>query len=177
MRLSIRTLLLTAPLWTLAACQTPSASSADMVPQDLVALKTIDGAVRIEAIGTGGMGWSERVSASNLRDAVRQGVLSSGLFTAVANEGPADWILAVSVAEVSDPEPDLFPEVEATLVWRLSDGTGDRIFWEHTVQSEGEADPQDHLDYVQREAIATGRAIAANLAEGLEALSKLDLVR
>tara|TARA_R110002096_G_scaffold79532_6_gene186735 strand:- start:82 stop:531 length:450 start_codon:yes stop_codon:yes gene_type:complete len=145
-----------------------------MLPIGLVIDQKLDGVVRIEAEGSGGMGFgNERVSASNLETATRQAVLDSGLFRAVSDSSDCDYVLKVRVAKLSDPEPDLFPEVEAAMVWRMTNAAGDRVLWEHTIQTTGKADPDDHLDYQARESIATGRAVAKNLAQGIERISKL----
>ena len=175
----MRTWIPTALLSTLAlASCTATTSSTDMIPSDMVVEQGMEGSVRLETRGTGdGMGLGERVSGGNLRDALRQAILSCGLFPSVTSGPDAAWTLNVSVAEVTNPEADLFPKVRATLVWRLSDGSGQRVFWEQTIQTEGEADPQDDLDYMKREAVAAGRAIAENLRQGLERLSKLDPIR
>ena len=119
-----------------ASCSAPTASSTDMLPIGLVIDQKLDGVVRIEAEGSGGMGFgNERVSASNLETATRQAVLDSGLFRAVSDSSDCDYVLKVRVAKLSDPEPDLFPEVEAAMVWRMTNAAGDRVLWEHTIQT------------------------------------------
>jgi hypothetical protein len=157
------------------SCGAPTASSTDMLPIGLVIDQKLDGTVLLEAEGYGGMAFSERVSSDNLETALRQAILDSGLFGAVANSGETNYVLMVRMAKLSDPEPDLFPEVEAAMVWRMTNGAGDRVLWEHTIQTKGTATPEDHIDYQVRESVATGRAIAKNLAQGIERISKLQL--
>jgi len=175
MRISTLTVATLALVSLAASCNAPTASSTDMLPIGVMIDQKLDGAVRIEAEGSGGMAFSERVSSYNLETALRQAVLDSGLFRAVVDSGETDWVLKVRVAKLSNPDPDLFPEVDAAIVWRMTNGAGDRVLWEHTIQSVGKANPDDNLDYQVRESIATGRAIAENLAEGIERISKLQL--
>ena len=167
--------LLALPLLLCAACTT--VESVNLVPSRVAVARQHAGTLHVEAQGTDrswGVG-PRRVSAEDLAQAVTAAVLESELFAAVGPLAGADWRLSVSIAELTDPEAGLDMEVVATLRWRLTDATGTTVRWEAPITTEAIARPDDALDFGDRERIATERALAENLRQGIERLGELEL--
>lgn len=158
----------------LPACTT--VQSVELVPRRVEVARTHPGTVSLEASGSGrsyGLG-ARRVRGEDLEEALRAAILESELFLGVAPEESGDWHLELSVTSLSNPEPSLDMEVEALLLWRLTDSTG-VIRWEAPIRTSEESGPDDALDFGHRRRIATERALAANIARGLETIGALGL--
>ncbi|MEM8713220.1 MAG: hypothetical protein AAGG01_19930, partial [Planctomycetota bacterium] len=145
-----------------------------MVPASTVRAEAPQaGTVRIDASGSTRQGFIGRrlVESEALEAAVRESVLSAGLFDEVVNSGSADRILSVTVDRIDEPEIGLDMTCEVALRWRLMSGDGVRTFWEEVITTKETITTYNEMDSSKRGMRSIEAALRSNLKRGIVRLS------
>ena len=148
-------------------------SSSRMVPETVTAVDARGGTVKIDAEGSGRQAFIGRplVKTEALQSAVRETVLSSGLFGEVIDVGDADQILAVTVDRIDEPEIGLDMTCEVALRWRLMSGDRSRTIWEEVITTKETITSYEEVDSSKRGQMAIETALRANMMRGVVRLS------
>ncbi len=131
----------------------------------------------IQLLASRGMG--KELRQEDFVEAVRLSVSKRRLFSEIASQEEADYLLLASVYDMSlnvvDKVMGYALEYTVTARWRLLDAeTGEELFCED-IRTPGFASIGDAFNGVTRNTIARERAARNNIVEGLEKISALDL--
>ena len=152
-------------------CSTVSSSL--MVPDNVRIERALGGVVRIDAQGTSKRGFVGRplVTSEALTAAVRESVLTAGLFDEVTEFGASDRVLSVTVERLSEPDVGLDQTCSVAMRWRLLTGDRSRTIWEELITTEETINSFDELDSESRSGLAIEAALRSNVQRGLERMS------
>lgn len=149
-------------------------ASSVMVPKSLEIDAPLGGAVRIEAEGSPAQAWigTPLVKASELEKALRDSVMTSGLFDEIVETGDADRVLRVEVERIDEPSMGLDQTCETAFRWQLRTGDGARTLWEKQIVVSETVNTFQETDSEKRRVRAIERAIQGNLRRGIRELSR-----
>lgn len=148
-------------------------SSSVMVPEAIEVGSAQGGSVRIEAEGSSRQAFIGRrlVETDALESAVRESVLSAGIYDEVVHSGRADRVLSVSVDRIDEPEIGLDMTCEVALRWRLMSSDRSRTYWEEVITTEETINTYQETDSSKRGMKAVEAALRSNLQRGIVRLS------
>lgn len=160
----------------LAGCASP-ASHEGMTPQNLTVSKQHPSSVSVETKGgseTGAMD-SSNISNADLKAAIESSIVKSSLFKNVLQGKSGDYLLTVSVTDTSKPLFGASFTVELETAWSLVKKTDNSIVMRKVIKTSHTATMGDAVVAVVRLRLALEGAARANIAQGLKAISELDL--
>lgn len=151
--------------------------ASQLVPSEFVSSTQHPKSVRVEAEGSPRkMKLGARdISTEEMDHALREAVLTSGVFERVIDDGRADYVLSVKVVSIDRPEPGLEMTAESSLRWSLRDMADGATVWQRTIDTKYEANPREADFMDEREDVAIAGAIRKNLTRGLEHIAELQL--
>lgn len=160
----------------LAGCASP-ASHGGMTSQNLTVSKQHPSNVSVETKGgseTGAMD-SSNISNADLKAAIESSIVKSSLFKNVLQGKSGDYLLTVSVTDTSKPLFGASFTVELETAWSLVKKTDNSIVMRKVIKTSHTATMGDAVVAVVRLRLALEGAARANIAQGLKAISELDL--
>lgn len=160
----------------LAGCASPANREA-MTPQNLSVSKKHPYSVSVETKGgseTGAMD-SSNVSNADLKSAIESAVVKSSVFKEVVQGKTGDYLLQVSVTDISKPLFGTSFTVDLETAWSLTKKSDGSVVMRKAVKTSHTATMGDSLVGVTRLQLAVEGAARANIAEGLRAISELGL--
>lgn len=149
-------------------------SSTVMVPERIESVAASHGGtVRIDASGSARQALIGRrlVEPTALEAAVRESVLTAGLYDEVLDIGHADRVLAVTVEDIKEPAIGLDVTCEVSLRWRLLSGDETRTLWEEVITTKETVNSFDESDSSKRGMMSIEAAMRSNLRRGIARLS------
>lgn len=183
MKFSIKTLRSTllassfaAVLLGLGGCATPVTHEA-LVPVSMQVAKHHDKSVAVTASGgseTSAAGKSQ-VSDAELQQAVATAIGQTKTFSKVVDGKNGDYILTVSIFNITQPSFGFSFTVTAEIGWTLTRADTGAKVWQESIKSEHTATTADAFAGVTRLKMATEGAIRNNVQQGLSKLSALSL--
>jgi hypothetical protein len=177
MKQRLATVSLLAPILTLAACAA-SVETEAMVPEAMHVVVQHPGTVRLVAHGTPRrmLVGRRRIHGESLGQSLEDAIESCDVFSSVVRpDDAADYQIEVEVLKVKEPDMGLEMEAAVEMRWTLTEvESGDRL-WSATLETEGQADPDDSDDVSERSRIAIENAVRANLRLGIETIGQLDI--
>ena len=148
-------------------------SSSVMIPDSIETGISKGGSVRIDAEGSPRQAFVGRrlVETEALEAAVRESVLSAGLYDEVVHHGKADRVLSVTIDRINEPEIGLDMTCEVALRWRLMSGDRSRTYWEEVITTQETVNTYQETDSSKRAMKAVESALRSNLQRGIVRLS------
>lgn len=148
-------------------------SSSVMIPDSIKAGVARGGSVRIDASGSPRQAFIGRrlVETQALEAAVRESVLSAGLYDEVVHSGKADRVLMVAIDRIDEPEIGLDMTCEVAMRWRLMSNDRSRTFWEEVITTKETINTYQETDSSKRAMKAVEAALRSNLQRGIVRLS------
>ncbi len=149
-------------------------SSSVMVPEKLESVAISQGgSVRIEAAGSQRQALIGRrlVEPTALEAALRESVLTSGIYDEVVGVGHADRVLAVTVERINEPALGLDMTCEVSLRWRLMSDDESQTFWEEVITTKETINSFHENDSSKRGMMSVEAALRSNLRRGIVRLS------
>lgn len=160
----------------LAGCASP-ASRDSMSAQNIAVSKKLPYSVSVETKGgseTGAMD-SSNISNADLKAAIESSIVESGLFKNVVQGKNGDYELTVSVTHLSKPVFAIDMKVDLETAWSLVRTSDQSVVMRKVVKSTHIATMSDSVAGVTRLRLAVEGAARDNIAQGLKAISGLDL--
>ena len=163
-------------LLALGGCASPVASTA-LLPVDLTVAKhhpqtvavTVSGGAETSALG------KSQVSDVELQKAVADAITQTKTFSQVVDGKSGDYILTVSLFNLSQPAFGFSFTVATEMGWTLTRAsTGEKV-WQESIKSEHTVGTGEAFVGVTRLRLATEGAIRNNVRQGLTRLSALSL--
>lgn len=160
----------------LAGCATP-AHKENMSAVPAVAVKKLPYSVRVETRGgaeTGALD-SSNVSNADLKAAIESSITTSGLFKSVVQGPGGDYELTVSVTQLEKPLFGGAFTVTFETGWSLVKVSDRSVALRKAIRSSYTATMSDSFVGVTRLRLAVEGAVRDNIAQGLQAISKLPI--
>jgi len=163
----------------LAGCASP-ASKIAIVAHDLPCTRQHQHTVAIVTQGGGETGTMDfpTISNNDFAKAIEESIIENNLFTQVINgnsENGSDYLLSVSIINMSKPMFGANLTVNMEAGWSLSDLKTKKIFMRKAIKSSHTATMKEAFVGVTRFRFAVEGAIRKNIESGLMAISKLEL--
>jgi hypothetical protein len=149
-------------------------SSSVMVPESIDTVSiSHGGSVRIKAAGSHRQALVGRrlVEPTALEAALRESVLTAGIYDEVVGKGHADRLLAVTVERIDEPPLGLDMTCEVALRWRLMSDDQSQTFWEEVITTKETITTYDEHDSSKRGLMSVEAALRSNLRRGIVRLS------
>jgi len=159
----------------LSGCATPVSHEA-LVPVSLNVTKHHPQTVAVVASGgtdTSAVG-KPQVSDAELQQAVSAAISQTKTFSRVVDGKNGDYILTVSVFNVTQPSFGFSFTVSVEMGWTLTRADGAKV-WQESIKSEHTVGATEAFAGVTRLKLATEGAIRNNVQQGLVKLSALSL--
>lgn len=163
-------------LLALGGCAAPVTHEA-LVPVKMEVAKRHDKSVAVVAGGgseTSAAGKSQ-VSDAELQKAVAEAISQTKTFSKVVDGKNGDYILTVSIFNLTQPSFGFSFTVTAEMGWTLTRADTGAKVWQESIKSEHTASATDAFAGVTRLKMATEGAIRNNVQQGLTKLSALSL--
>lgn len=160
----------------LAGCASP-ASHEGMTPQNVTLSKTHAASVSVETKGgseTGAMD-SSNISNADFKTAIERSIVKSALFKEVLQGKAGDYLLTVSVVDISKPLFGASFTVELEAAWTVVKKSDNSIVLRKAIKTTHTATMSDAVVGVTRLKLAVEGAAQANIVQGLKAISDLAL--
>lgn len=160
----------------LAGCATP-ATHEGMTPQSIAVAKKHPYSVSVETKGgseTGAMD-SSNIADADLKTALENAIVKSSVFKNVVQGKNGDYELTVRVTEMSKPVFGLSFTVNLETAWSLVKRSDQSVALRKVVKSSHTATFSDAAVAVTRLRLAVEGAARDSIAQGLKAVSELDL--
>lgn len=160
----------------IAGCASP-ASHEGMTPQNLTVSKKHPYSVSVETKGgseTGAMD-SSNISDADFKATIENSIVKSSVFQNVLQGKNGDYVLTVSVTDMSKPLIGLSFTVEMETAWSLVKKSDNSIALKKVIKTAHTATMSDAVVGVTRLRLAVEGAARANIAQGLQAISDLNL--
>lgn len=163
-------------LATLTGCATPVSHEA-LVPQSFDVAKHHPQSVAV--VATGGSetssGGKPQVSDTELQQAVAAAITQSKTFSRVVDGKNGDYILTVSVFNVTQPSFGFTFTVSVEMGWTLTRADNGAKVWQESIKSDQTVGTGEAFVAVTRLKLATEGAIRNNVKLGLTKISALSL--
>lgn len=160
----------------LAGCASPASHEA-MTPQSIAVAKKHPYSVSVETRGgseTGAMD-SSNISDADLKTALENAIVKSSVFKNVVQGKNGDYELTVRVTEMSKPVFGLTFTVNLETAWSLVKRSDQSVAMRQVIKSSHTATFSDAAVAVTRLRLAVEGAARDNIAQGLKAISELNL--
>lgn len=160
----------------LAGCASP-ASHEGMTAEAVAVSKKLPYSVSVETKGgseTGAMD-SSNISNADLKAAIESSIVKSSLFKNVVQGKNGDYDLTVSVTDMSKPIFGMSFTVEMETAWSLIKRSDNSVAMRKVIKSSHTATMSDAVVAVTRLRLAVEGAARTNIAQGLKAISDLNL--
>lgn len=168
--------LLTSIAITLSGCATPI-SKDSVVVHNIPTTQHHQKTVSVKAQGgaeTSAMD-TPNISNGNLAEAIEESIDKNGLFTRVIHGDDADYVLSITVINMSTPVFGLSFTVSMEAAWSLSEQKTKKVIMRDSIKSTHTASVGDAFVAVKRQRLAVEGAIRENIRLGLMNVSKLQL--
>lgn len=159
-----------------SGCATPS-TSADMAVAPTMRVQTHAATVSVTVTGghaTSSVGASQ-ISNEDFAQAVQQSIESSGLFAKILPAGAADYNLAVFIVRLQQPMFGFSMTVTMEASWSLTRKSDHAVVWQKDLATTYTAKASDAFAGVTRLRLANEGAARANIAQAIDAMSRLTL--
>lgn len=160
----------------LVGCASPADRDA-MTPQSVAVAKKHPYSVSVEAKGgaeTGAMD-SSNISNADLKAALESAIVKTGVFKNVVQGKNGDYDLTVSVVEMPKPIFGLTFTVNLEMAWSLVKRSDQSVAMRKVIKSSHTATFSDAAVAVTRLRLAVEGAARDNIAQGVKAISELNL--
>ncbi len=132
------------------------------------------------AVTAGGGGETSAAGKSNITDAelqraVAKAISQSKVFSQVVEGKSGDYVLNVNVFNLQQPSMGFSFTVHVEMGWTLTRADSGAIVWRESIKSQHTTGAGEAFAGVERLRLATEGAIRANIQQGLEKLSGLNL--
>lgn len=169
-------LVIAGALITLSGCATPVSHEA-LVPASLEVTKHHPQSVAV--VATGGSETSSagkpQVSDAELQQAVAAAVTQTRTFSRVVDGKNGDYVLTVTVFNVTQPSFGLTFNVSVEMGWTLTRADNGAKVWQESIKSDHTVTASESFVAVTRLKLATEGAIRNNVKQGLLKISGLTL--
>lgn len=176
LRSTISALFIAGVMATLAGCATP-VSHETLVPVKLDVVKHHPQSVAVIASGgseTSATG-KPQVSDSELQMAVSEAIKQTQTFSRVVDGKNGDYILTVTVFNVTQPSFGLSFTVNVEMGWTLARADNGAKVWQESIKSAHTVSATEAFVGATRLKLATEGAIRNNVSQGLTKISALSL--
>ena len=146
----------------LSACATDPAK---MVPNVSKSAASFDSGVAVQVSGAK----ESLVKNASIQSAVEAALMQSELFSAAADKG---YTLRLDVLAIENPLIGIDLTSKVRVGWLLRKRGAPEAIWSEQISSEAKVGFGESLIAAQRMAMANERAVAANIEQGLAALSE-----
>lgn len=163
-------------LLTLSGCATPVSHEA-LVPVSMEVAKHHAQSVAVVASGgteTSAAG-KPQVSDTELQQAVAAAITQTKTFSKVVDGKNGDYVLTVSMFNLTQPSFGFSFTVTAEMGWTLTRADTGAKVWQESIKSEHTASATDAFSGATRLKMATEGAIRNNVTQGMTKLSGLSL--
>jgi hypothetical protein len=148
-----------------------------MVPGSIKIAKKIPGSVKVNNIVGGRennpfMLLTSHLSSGSFTEALTDALVKAELFDSVVKGGDCDYLLDVTITSYDQPFVGLGYDVKITTQWEIADSKTLKGIWSDTVETVYKANLGDALLPAERAQKAGEGAVRANIAEGINRLSK-----
>ena len=160
----------------LTGCASPATVNG-MRPQSLAPQNKQPYSVSVQATGgekTNPL-WTSEISSESFAQAVREGIVESGLFRSVVTNGNGDYLLEVSLIKVNKPLAGFDMTVNLTANWKLTHIATRKIVYQDDISKSYTATVGDAFAGIKRLRLAEEGAARENITEGLNRISRLNL--
>lgn len=172
----VYTALLVSVVGGLSGCASPAAKDA-MIVSDMPEIQKSQKTVAIETQGgseTSSMG-SSNISNSDFAKAIEDSIIQNGLFSQVVQRDGADYVLNVSIVNMSKPSFGASFTVDMEAAWSLSDRATGTVVMRESIKSSHTTTMGEAFVGVTRLRLAVEGAARENIRQGLTAISGLQL--
>ncbi|HXT13624.1 MAG TPA: hypothetical protein VN873_18885 [Candidatus Angelobacter sp.] len=159
-----------------AGCASP-AQPGNMVVNTVVHNGTPHGAVTVRVTGghkTDPM-WASQIAGKDFQTALVESLRKSGIFQSVDADGNAPYRLDVRLDSLDQPVFGFDITVKLRADWSLSKSQDDNPLWQQPILSEYTATVGDAFAGIKRLRLADEGAARANIEQGLNKLSAMQL--
>jgi len=155
-----------------------AARSEMMVPASIKIAKKIPGSVKVNDIVGGRENnpfllLTSHLSSSSFTEALTDALVKADLFNSVVKGGESDYLLDVTITSYDQPFIGLGYDVKITTQWELADSRTLKGIWSDKVVTVYKANLGDAFLPAERAQKAGEAAVRANIAEGINRLSKV----
>jgi hypothetical protein len=172
------TLVLLALALTGLASSCNTLSSQNMVPREVEVQNLHKASVRVRAHGSERSLTGHRtIKGAVLQEAVVKALQETRIFSEVLESNDAEYELIVTVLELIEPEIELDMQASLKCEWTLIPPAGDMPPWKDTISTRFVATTFDANFLKERGELALEGVVRANVRQGLERLSALQLER
>ena len=161
---------------TMSGCATPISKDA-VVVNNIQTTKHHQKTVSVKAQGgaeTGAMD-TPNISNENLAKAIEESIDKNGLFTQVIHGDNSDYVLTITVINMSTPVFGLSFTVTMETAWSLSEHKTKKVIMRDSIKSTHTASVGDAFVAVKRQRLAVEGAIRENIRLGLMNVAKLQI--
>lgn len=169
-------IMLVSAIGGLSGCASPAAAKA-MVPNSIPILQRHPYTVSVRTQGgseTSAMEISN-ISNDDFAKAIEESIIKSGLFTQVIQTQDSNYLLNVTIIDISKPWFGLNSTVSMEAAWSLVNTVSKDIVMRESIKSSYTATIGDALIGVTRLRLALEGSARENIRSGLIAISKLQL--
>ncbi len=160
----------------LSGCASPASKDA-LIAHDIQKIKHHRKTVAITTQGgseTGAMD-SSNVSNNDFAEAIEESIIENGLFTQVIHDNGSDYLLNVTIINMSKPLFGGSFTVSMEAAWSLSDPITQKFVMRESVKSSRTVTMGEAFIGVTRLRLAVEGAVRENIRQGIMAISKLNV--
>jgi len=160
----------------LSGCASPASKDA-MIAHDIPIVQHHRKTVAISTQGgsdTGALD-SSNVSNSDFAKSIEESVIENGLFTRVIHDNGSDYLLNVTIINMSKPVFGGNLTVSMEAAWSLSDPITKKFVMRESIKSSHTATMGEAFAGVTRLRLAVEGAVRENIRQGIMAISKLNI--
>lgn len=160
----------------LAGCASPASTDA-MAARGVQNIQRFQKTVAVSTQGgreTGAMD-SSNISDSDFAKAIETSIINNGVFTRIVPSNDSDYILNVSIVNMSKPLFGASFTVDMEAAWSLTNAVSKKAVMRESIKSSATATMGQALVGVTRLQLAVEGAARENIRQGLLAISKLQL--
>ena len=160
----------------LMGCASPASSDA-MVARGIPNMPRFQKSVAVTTQGgseTGAMD-SSNIANADFAKAIEKSIVENGVFTRVVASAGSDYLLSVSIVNMSKPIFGASFTVDMEAAWSLTNAVTKAVVMRESIKSSATATMGQALIAVTRLQLAVEGAAQENIRQGLVAISKLKL--
>jgi hypothetical protein len=163
-------------LIVLAGCASP-ASKEGMVAHNVPVSNKFDKTITVRTQGGSetGVADSSNIDNKDLASAIEQSIIENGLFTQVIHGNDSDYLLSVSIIDISKPMFGASFTVTLEAGWALMEQKTKKVIMKDSIKTSYTATMGQSLIGVKRLRLAVEGTVRENIKQGLLKISELPL--
>ena len=170
----LRLLLLIAVVAVFSGCSSPIASKSITV-HDFQSEKVFPYSVGVNAKGGSETSDDSEMSDEEFSKVIVDSLVHSGLFSKVVQGKDADYLLYVTIIDLSHPSMGLDLGAMLEMTWSLKHIASGKMVMQELITSRASATFGDAFGFHKRLSIVKERVVKKNIRQGMKNLSELDL--